>query len=801
MASLFYTSPATTWLEGLPLGNGRLGAMVLAGDSTTRLQINDSTAWSGSTASEHRHGRTSAESAVTALADARSAIVDGRPVDAERNLEQLQSGYSQSYLPFADIILQLNDDVRLQERRLSLSDATHRTLADRPGGSVTQDTFISAVDGVLVHRLRSGSPVDLTVAVSTLLKETGRTKRSDGVVLELKLPADAAPGHEPDEPALQWEIDGVVPLEGTLCLAARHDGSVTHNDDGATVFTGVTELLFVVATETTFTGIGREPEGSAATCAEAAHRRAYTAIEKGWDALLADHIRAHRELFDRVSVTFTPGPGALPDREHVPTDMRLEQANAHPAGVLTADPQLVALLFDYGRYLLIASSRPGTLPATLQGIWNEDLRPPWSSNYTLNINAQMNYWGAEVAGLSECHQPLLDLAEALAERGRNTAATLYDARGWVAHHNSDAWAFSSPTAGHASWSQWPLAGAWLIRQLDEMCRFGSATPEQLERLWNLAVGAAAFACDWLIDDGGAHLETCPSTSPENCYLSAQGRAAVATSSAMDRTLITELFETVLALADAVGHPHHPIVAEVQAALPRIAPPAVGGDGRILEWGTPEVEADPTHRHLSHLFFAYPGSGPTPELTDALTLSLDRRGDDSTGWSLIWKACLRARLKQSGKVGALLRLMFRTAAEANGPHAGGLYANLFAAHPPFQLDGNLGFVGALAEVLVQSHAGIIELLPALPAELRTGTGSVRGLIARPGIAVDLHWENGVIREAALAPRRAEAAGEYLVQLGDRSESVTLAFGRRTVLTDLDSHNTTSIPTKGKASLTP
>ncbi|MDF9279436.1 glycoside hydrolase N-terminal domain-containing protein, partial [Arthrobacter sp. EH-1B-1] len=734
----------------------------------------------------------------TALADARSAIVDGRPVDAERILEQLQSGYSQSYLPFADITLQLHDGLRLQERRLSLADATHRTLADGPGGSVTQDTFISAVDGVLVHRLSSGSPVSVTIAVSTPLRETGRTNRRNGVVLELKLPADVAPGHEPDEPALQWEIDGVGPLEGTLCLAARHDGSTAQNDDGATVFTAVTELLLVVATGTTFTAIGREPEGSAATCAEAAHRCAYTAIEKGWDALLADHIRAHRELFDRVSVTLTPGPDALPDREHVPTDMRLEQANAHPAGVLTADPALVALLFDYGRYLLIASSRPGSLPATLQGIWNEDLRPPWSSNYTLNINAQMNYWGAEVTGLSECHEPLLELTEALAERGRDTAATLYGARGWTAHHNSDAWAFSSPTAGQASWSQWPLAGAWLIRQLDEMRRFGSATPEQLERLWNLAVGAAEFACDWLIDDGGVHLNTRPSTSPENCYLSAQGRAAVATSSAMDRTLITELFETVLALADAVGQPHHPIVAEVQAALPRIAPPAVGADGRILEWGAQEEEAEPSHRHLSHLFFAYPGNGPTPELADALTLSLDRRGDDSTGWSLIWKACLRARLKQAEKVGALLRLMFRPAAEANGPHAGGLYANLFAAHPPFQLDGNLGFVGALAEVLVQSHAEIIELLPALPAEL--ASGSVRGLIARPGIAVDLHWENGVIREAALTPRRAAAAGEYLVQLGDRSESVTLAFGRRTVLTDLDSPNTTSIPIKGKASLT-
>ena len=799
MTSLFYTSPATTWLDGLPLGNGRLGAMVLAGDSTTRLQINDSTAWSGSPASEHRHGRIPADTAATALAEARSAIADGRPVDAERALEQLQSGYTQAYLPFADITLQLNDGARLLERRLSLGDAIHRVAGEGTGGSISQDTFISPVDGVLVHRFRSTSPVTVTIAVSTPLRETGRTNRRNGVVLELKLPADVAPGHEPDEPALRWEVHGVVPLEGALCLTVRHDGSATHNDDGATVFTDVTELLLVAATETTFTGIGRDPEGSAATCAEAARRRASAALDRGWDALHADHVRAHRELFDRVSITLDSARDALPHRENVPTDVRLREANAHPAGVLTADPALVSLLFDYGRYLLIASSRPGTLPATLQGIWNEEMRPPWSSNYTLNINAQMNYWGAEAAGLPECHEPLLDLAEALAERGRSTATILYGARGWVAHHNSDAWAFSSPTAGHASWSQWPMAGAWLVRQLDEMRRFGSASPEQTERLWVLAVGAAEFTCDWLIDDGGAHLNTRPSTSPENCYLSAQSRAAVATSTAMDRTLITELLETVLALASAVGRPDHPIVAKVKAALPRVAPPAVGRDGRILEWGTQEDEAEPKHRHLSHLFFAYPGNGPTPELTDALTRSLDHRGDDSTGWSLIWKTCLRARLKQGEKVADLLRLMFRPATDTHGPHAGGLYANLFAAHPPFQIDGNLGFVAALAEILVQSHAGVITLLPALPAEL--SSGCVRGLIARPGITIDLHWENGVVNEAALTPRRPEAAGEYLVEIGDRTESVTLVFGRRTLLTDLDRHNTTSIPTNGKAVLTP
>ncbi|WP_458116606.1 glycosyl hydrolase family 95 catalytic domain-containing protein [Arthrobacter sp. D2-10] len=774
---LFYTQPAATWVDGLPLGNGRLGAMVLADGPTLRLQLNDSTAWSGSPASEHRRGRVSAEAAARALADAREAIVDGRPVEAERSLEQLQAGYSQAYLPFADVLISTPDDATLQERGLSFGDATHRTSARGTAGLIEQDTFISAAAGVLVHRIRSAAPVDITVSLSTPLYETGRTQGRDGVVLELKLPADVAPGHEPREPALQENVDGVTPLEGALCLTYQHDGDA-HTSGEATVFHGVTGLLLVVATDTTFAGIGRQPEGSAASCAEAARRRAHTAVSTGWDVLVHEHAAAHRKLFDRVALSLDTGPRALPNREGVPTDVRLREANAHPDGVLAADPALVSLLFNYGRYLLVASSRPGTLPATLQGIWNEDMRPPWSSNYTLNINAQMNYWGVEAAALFECHEPLLDLAEALAESGRSTAGTLYGARGWVAHHNTDAWAFSSPTAGHASWSQWPMAGPWLVRQLDEQRRFGSATAEFTHRLWTLAVGAAEFACDWLIDDGGEHLQTSPSTSPENCYISAQGRTAVGISTGMDRTLITELFQTVLALAPLVGQADHPISTEISQALPRIAPPAIGGEGRILEWGEEEKEAEPTHRHLSHLFFAYPGNGPTPELSDALNLSLDRRGDDSTGWSLIWKICLRARLGQSGKVADLLRLMFRPADVANGPHAGGLYDNFFAAHPPFQIDGNLGFVGALAEVLVQSHSGVIRLLPAIPGEL--GSGSVHGLIARPGITVDLEWQDGRLTEARLSPRRADAAGERLIALGEDVAPVELLYGHVTIV---------------------
>ena len=785
-SALFYTRPAEQWLDGLPLGNGRLGAMVLPGPEGLRLQINDSTAWSGSPDSEHRLGQVSASSAAAALTAARAALADARPVDAERALEALQSRYSQAFLPFADVLVATSVDGGLTKRELRLDAAAHFTEYGLPGGFTRQESFISAADGVLVHQLSSTAPVDVRIRLSTPLKELDRRADPTGVELALRLPADAAPGHEPAELPVRWEIDGVAPVEGAVALQVRHDGSAENPENGVgeMALAGVTELLLVLATDTTFTGMGLRPSGTAAACVERARQRAGAALARGIESLRRDHLRAHRELFDRVTFTLGPGPGSIPGRSEVPTDVRLREANRHPDGVLQADPGLAALLFHYGRYLLICSSRPGTLPATLQGIWNAELQPPWSSNYTLNINAQMNYWGAEAAALPECAEPLMDLVQALADSGRRTAATLYGTRGWVAHHNTDAWAFSSPTSGHASWAQWPMAGPWLVRQLDERRRFGSATGADIARLWPLAVGCAEFLCDWLVDDGGRWLQTQPSSSPENCYRSAQGPAALTTSTAMDRTLITELFETVLALAPLVGELEHPIMAEVQRALPRIAPPAVGTEGsqpgEILEWGPGHAALDPQHRHLSHVAFIHPGNGTAdPELAAAAKGSLDARGNDSTGWSLIWKTCLRARLGQPDKVSDLLRLLFREAGTAaSGAHAGGLYPNLFAAHPPFQLDANLGYVAAIAEVLLQSESGTIRLLPALPPEL--ASGQIRGLIARPGIRVDLEWHGGRLTEAVLTPQET-AAGTRTIEVDGRQREVRLESGRSMRLT--------------------
>ncbi|WP_411722030.1 glycosyl hydrolase family 95 catalytic domain-containing protein [Mycetocola sp.] len=780
--SLTYSRPSDGWLDSLPLGNGHLGAMVEAGPETVHLHLNDGTAWSGSTGSEHRRGAVTAQDAAAALAAARARIAEGRPVDAERELRVLQSRYSQAYLPFADLTITVASAAATDfSRTLSLGDATHSVIATSAGNDLRYDTFISAPDGVLVHRVRSTTPIRLTLDLRTPLRETSRSASPGGTAIGFDLPSDVAPGHEPDEPALTWDLPGIDPLSGVVVAGWRHDGRAS----GDARVDGVTELVLVLATETTFSGLATRAGSTQADAMRLAAKRVDAALASPFEDLLDRHIGAHRALYDRVSLSLSLGAASevSPD-----PDVRLGEVAAD-GGI---DPGLVALLFDYGRYLLISSSRPGGLPATLQGLWNNELQPPWSSNYTLNINTGMNYWAAEALQLPECHEPLLDLVEALAAAGADTARRLYSCRGWVAHHNTDAWAFSSPTSGDASWSQWPMGGIWLVLQLDEHRRFGAADDRWLARFWDVATGAAAFALDWLVEDESGNLGTRPSTSPENRFSTPDGPASLVSASALDRALLADLFSTVEDLAARLDRLDLPIVAEVLAARSRIAGPRITPSGEIEEWGTVLDETDPQHRHVSHLYPLYPGRGTrAPALEAAASRSLDRRGDDSTGWSLVWKLCLRARLRQPDRVADLLRLVFRPSTEGATGHAGGLYRNFFAAHPPFQIDGNLGFPAAVCEMLLQSHSGEISLLPALPVDLPEGTAT--GLRVRPGLLVDVSWSAGTLVSATLASAirdsgtlasatlAAGAAGEYRVVYRGTDIVVSVLPGERATVT--------------------
>ncbi|WP_171046766.1 glycoside hydrolase N-terminal domain-containing protein [Pseudarthrobacter sp. NamE5] len=824
---LAYDAPAAQWLEALPLGNGRLGAMVFGagqadGGVEHRFQLNDSSAWSGSPCSQGREPVFNRGDADRILDESRRRISAGDFAGASEALRGLQHRHSQAYLPFADLYLAASltstaaaaDGTGAGEltagpgsqyhRGLDLARALATNSYRLEGHAVRADAFISHDPSVLVISLRTEAPggLDLALRLDSPLGVLRRSAVGGFFSLELKLPSDAAPSH--DGGRVEYSEDDALSLQGAVAVSWEHDGQARPNagyDDGLAA-TGVRRADIYVTTETTFAGLARQPQGTAATAAAAARSVLDHAMAAGTRTLQAQHEDTHSRLYQAARIELD-----VPAWKGADTGRRLLEANVHPAGPLAADAGLAALLFNYGRYLLISSSRPGPsgfsqgtasqgsawrgVPANLQGIWNAELPAPWSSNYTTNINLQMNYWGAEPAGLAECVKPLFALIEAMQVTGAVVAREYYGARGWTVHHNSDLWAYAKPV-GHGfhspEWSYWPMAGLWLVRHLWEHLQFGAASKEfARDMAWPAIRGAVEFALDLLVEFPDGSLGTCPSTSPENTFAAvdpASGQrtqAAAAESSTLDLTLIADAFRMLDTLARQLGLDADPVATAARRALPRIPVPTPGRDGKLREWLADPEEWEPGHRHLSHLYLAYPGDTPlSAELEAAVHASLDGRGDEATGWSLAWKILLRARLRQAAKVSDLLRLYFRDMSTDRGGQSGGLYPNLFGAHPPFQIDGNLGFVAGLTECLVQSHrsgSGLreIELLPALPAELPSGRAE--GLRARPGVELDLRWQHGRLIQATLS---ASEQLKVLVRHGAAVEEATIRPGQATIL---------------------
>lgn len=731
---LWYRQPASEWTEALPVGNGRIGAMIFGGTAHERLQLNEDTLWTGGPYDPVN------PAARAALPEVRRLVAAGRYAEAEALADARLMGTPRTQMAYQSVGHLLLDlpaaepgKITGYRRELDLDSAVSTVRFRLDGVGHRREIFASAPDDVLVVRLAADAPFDLDVALASGQPEARSVAAGDMVTLTGRNAARAGVAG-----ALRFAARALVDVDG---------GAVAPLGDRLRV-TGARAITVMIAMATSyrrFDDVTGDPE---AATLDALHR----ARARGFARLRADAVAAHRALFRRVSLDLGTTPAALR-----PTDERVR------ANRLAADPALAALYFDYGRYLLIASSRPGSQPANLQGIWNGSNDPQWQSKYTVNINTEMNYWPAEITALGECTEPLLRMVRELAITGEKTAREMYGARGWVCHHNSDLWRATAPIDG-AKWGMWPTGGAWLCTHLWERYDYGRDR-DFLRAAYPLMRGAALFFLDTLQSDPATgELVTNPSISPENQH--GLG-AAICAGPAMDNQILRDLFDQVATAAAILGVDAD-FAAEVRRARARLAPDRIGAQGQLQEWRADwdAIAPEPEHRHVSHLYALFPSDQIDPERTPRLAAaarrSLELRGDESTGWATAWRAALWARLGEADHAHRILAFLL-------GPDR--TYPNLFDAHPPFQIDGNFGGTRAIAEMLMHSRGDAIRLLPALPAAWPDG--SVKGLRARGRCRVDIRWRGGRIEEAVLT---AETDGRRRVACAGRTVDVALAAGR-------------------------
>jgi alpha-L-fucosidase 2 len=732
--TLWYRQPAEQWTEALPIGNGRLGAMIFGGVARERLQLNEDTLYAGGPYDP------SNPDALAALPRVRALIAEGKYAEAQNLADEKMMARPMrmpSYQTVGDLILTFGPSAYAQDyqRDLDLDTACAHVRFQRDGVNFTRESFASAVDQVIVTQIKADragalsfrasfeTPMPGAVAVDgSQLVLNGRNVAQQGIEAALRFQARVA----------------VIPQGGELQLR-----------DGEFVVTGADSALVLVAIATSFRrfdDVSGDPESITRAQISAA-------VAKPFATLRAAHVADHQKLFQRVGFELPATPAA-----EQPTDLRIRNSQT------SDDPQLAALYFQYARYLLIASSRPGTQPANLQGLWNDKLNAPWGSKYTININTEMNYWPAEPANLAECVGPLVQMVKDLSVTGAITARVNYGARGWVAHHNTDLWRASGPIDG-AKWGMWPTGGAWLCKHLWDHYDYGRDRA-YLAEAYPLMKGAAQFFLDTLVKDpSGQFLVTSPSISPENLH---PHGAAICAGPAMDNQILRDLFAHCISAAEILGIDDD-FRAACAATRARLPPDRIGKAGQLQEWMEDwDMEApERDHRHVSHLYALFPSEQismrRTPELAAAARRSLEIRGDLSTGWAIAWRINLWARLRDADHTHGVIKLLLDPSRT---------YPNMFDAHPPFQIDGNFGGANGMMEMLLQSVNGEIELLPALPRAW--STGSVRGLRARGGFEVDITWRDGELSSAQL---RGAPGGTAKVRYRDKLRNVKVAQGRR------------------------
>lgn len=787
---LIYDKKAVSWNEALPMGNGRLGCMVYGGEYISQFQLNEDTLWSGMpndmlsnpmdelqrpmefikdgmykyTGTDSRIGNVYKEN----IQKIREAIKNKDYTKANEIGEKyLQGGFSQSYMTFGSIFIKFQNieekNVYNYKRELDLETAIYNDCFNYGKNNIIKrECFVSFPDNCIVINIESNRKTDIEIYFrGELIQNTFYDEERKNLCAYGKMPSYATP-YRPHE-SLRFEENKGIGFFGTVKVL-DDDASTITGDYSSMQISECGKLTLIVNIVSGFNKFNVNPQSNSFSLYGILENKLLKASNYSYDSLKKRHIEDYQKLYSRLYINLS-SKNTISENEENNIDKLYSLDKKIDDFQNTLDPNFIALMFQYSRYLLISSSRAGSQPTNLQGIWNESVLAPWSSNYTININFPMNYWLTNVCNLDECIEPLVNMVEELSISGAKVAKDFYNCRGWTCHHNSDLWRHAIPTGNGPQHTLWYLGSAWLCLNIWYHYEYTEDT-NFLKRTFPILRNAALFYLDYLVFEEG-YYHTIPSTSPENTFIDpkTKKRCSIALSSAMDISLIKELFEACIKASQICENYDNNLNEEIKEKLSKLAPVKINVEGSIAEWYDTELLTfEKDHRHISHLYEIYPGYSfiINDTFKKASINSLDERGNKGTGWSIIWKIACRARLKQNEKINILLKNLIRRAPvskkifnhtkDAQGIdfiNGAGIYPNLLLAHPPYQIDGSLGFGAAIAETIIQSY-DCIEFLPAIPRQWKSG--KVLGIKVKGNIVADIQWEYGKLTKAILTSKK-------------------------------------------------